>query len=526
MKTQSPSNFAVIYARYSSNNQREESIDAQLRACKEYAERNGYIIIDTYCDSAKSGTSAEREAFQKMIADGDEKKFNYVLVHKLDRFSRDKYDSVHYKRKLRNNNIRVISCLEHLTDDPESIMLESVLEGVSQYYSANLSREVMKGLRENALTLRHTGGTPILGLSVEPETLKYKINEEEATIVRTIFEMYANNNGYSEILRVLKNNNYKTKVGNDFTKSSINKILQNEKYRGVFIYNRKKEYDVNRKRRPVLKDKSEVIRIENGLPQIIDDTTFFKVQHILTKNKLLIGTFNAKRTYLLSGGLLRCDLCKASLSGNSRTGGRRTSMYTSYRCSSKSNKKGCNCKEIRQEYIENFAIDELNNFLFSTDDKNSIKAMKIFNEKKKQEIALANIEHMKELDTINSEISNILSLVSKGSLSFLTVQDTLEKFESRKLKLIDEIERIKTNNFLSQTNFVNITELIKDNKETLLNKDFEKCKVFIDEFIDTVVVSNESVTANYKFTLNDCENFSVTLTREELYSRYKYLIKK
>ncbi len=462
MKTKT--NFAVIYARYSSNNQREESIDAQLRGCRDYAAKNGYIIVDTYCDSAKSGTTSERQAFMEMISDGDKHKFNYVLVHKFDRFSRDKYDTVYFKRVLRQNNIRVISCLEHLSDDPESIMLESVLEGISQYYSANLSREVMKGLKENAYSLRHTGGTPILGLSVDPETLKYKINEDEAKIVRTNFEMYANNKGYSEILKVLKSNNYKSKIGNDFTKGAINKILQNEKYRGVYIYNRKKEYDVNRKRKPVLKDKSEVIRIENGLPQIVDDTTFFKVQHLLTKNKLRIGSFNAKRTYLLSGGLLQCDICKASLSGNSRTGGRRTSMYTSYRCSSKSNKKTCNCKEIRQEYIEHFVIDELNDFLFSNDDENSIKAMTIFNDNKKQQLSLDNTELLKELDVINAEISNVIALVTQGSLTFTTVQETLENCENRKQKLLEELERIKTINMLSQTNFVNINELIKDNK--------------------------------------------------------------
>lgn len=345
-------NRTVIYARFSSNNQREESIDAQIRECTKYAENNGYVIVERYCDSAKSGTSAEREQFQKMVADSEEQSFNYVIVHKLDRFSRDKYDSVLYKKRLRNNNVKVVSCLEHLSDDPESIILESVLEGMSQYYSANLSREVMKGLKENAYKCMHTGGMAPLGFDVDKETLKYVINEKEAEIVRKIFTMYTGYHGYSEILEHLNKLGYKTKLGKSFSKSSLNAIIKNEKYRGIYVYNRKKEFDFNRKRRPTLKDESEVIRVEGGMPRIISDDLFFKANHLATKKQLKSGTYNAKHYYLLSG-LIKCGECGSSLSGNSRTGGRSSSMYISYRCSSKTNKKAgqCTCKEIRKEYI-------------------------------------------------------------------------------------------------------------------------------------------------------------------------------
>ena len=151
---------AVIYARFSSYNQREESIEAQERACREYASRKGLQVIGVYADRAKSGTSAEREEFQQMIKDSGEKKFRYLIVHKLDRFSRDKYDSVIYKRKLRANGVKIISAVENLDDSPESIMLESVIEGMAQYYSKNLAREVMKGLRESAYDCKHLGGIP------------------------------------------------------------------------------------------------------------------------------------------------------------------------------------------------------------------------------------------------------------------------------------------------------------------------------------------------------------------------------
>ena len=158
-------NSAVIYARFSSHNQRDESIDAQERACRDYAKRKGLNVIDLYADRAKSGTNAERDEFQRMIKDSAEGNFRYLIVHKLDRFSRDKYDAVIYKRRLKANGVIILSVTENLDDSPESIMLESVIEGMAQYYSKNLAREVKKGQIETALQHTHLGGTPPLGFN-------------------------------------------------------------------------------------------------------------------------------------------------------------------------------------------------------------------------------------------------------------------------------------------------------------------------------------------------------------------------
>ena len=155
-----PQNTAVIYARYSSHNQREESIDAQVRACEEYAAKHGLQVVQVYQDSAKSGTNADREQFQRMIEDSGKGLFRVLLIHKLDRFSRDKYDAVTYKRKLAFNRVSLISVSENLDGSPESKILESLLEGMAQYYSENLSREVMKGMKESAYKGTHLGGTP------------------------------------------------------------------------------------------------------------------------------------------------------------------------------------------------------------------------------------------------------------------------------------------------------------------------------------------------------------------------------
>lgn len=150
--------IAALYVRYSSENQRDESIDAQIRAGEDYAKKNNIKIVKIYVDRAKSATSDKRPEFQKMIKDSALGLFNTVIVHKLDRFSRDKYDSAIYKRKLKANGIKLISIVENLDGSPESLILESVIEGMAQYYSANLAREVMKGLKETAYQCKHTGG--------------------------------------------------------------------------------------------------------------------------------------------------------------------------------------------------------------------------------------------------------------------------------------------------------------------------------------------------------------------------------
>lgn len=154
--------YLVAYARYSSDNQREESITAQLRAIHNWADANGHIIVKEYIDEALSARTDKRPNFLKMIEDSKTEDWNGVVVHKLDRFSRNRYNSAVYKKTLKDNNKKLFSVLEKLDDSPESIIMEAMLEGLSEYYSANLAREVKKGLNENALDCKHNGGTPPL----------------------------------------------------------------------------------------------------------------------------------------------------------------------------------------------------------------------------------------------------------------------------------------------------------------------------------------------------------------------------
>ena len=179
----------VGYARYSSELQREESIEAQEREIREYCDRNGYILLRFYEDRALSGKTADRKEFQEMIYDSKSGDFDAVVVHKLDRFSRSQLDTLTYQCILEENNVKLLSVLENLDNSPESKLLQAVMAGISEYYIGNLAREVEKGKKENAYKGNHVGGIPPLGYDVDKTTKKLVINETEALAVKKIYQM-------------------------------------------------------------------------------------------------------------------------------------------------------------------------------------------------------------------------------------------------------------------------------------------------------------------------------------------------
>ena len=228
----------VGYARYSSELQREESIEAQEREIREYCDRNSYILLRFYEDRALSGKTADRKEFQEMIYDSKSGDFDAVVVHKLDRFSRSQLDTLTYQCILEENNVKLLSVLENLDNSPESKLLQAVMAGISEYYIGNLAREVEKGKKENAYKGNHVGGIPPLGYDVDKTTKKLVINETEALAVKKIYQMILDGKTYGEVIDELTIKGYKTKSGGKFGKNSLFSILKNEKYTGTYIYNK------------------------------------------------------------------------------------------------------------------------------------------------------------------------------------------------------------------------------------------------------------------------------------------------
>ena len=349
---------AAIYARYSSDNQRDESIDAQISAMEAYARDHNIRIVATYIDRAKTATSDQRPGFQEMIKMSGTGLFNTIIVHKLDRFARSKYDSAIYKQKLKANKVQLVSVTEQLDGSPESIILESVLEAMAEYYSKNLAREVIKGLRENAKSATHTGGVPPLGYDIIDK--KLVVNEKEAKAVRIIFEMYASGHPYSEILRVLNQKGFVTRRGNAFGKNSLFEILRNEKYRGVFVYNKSASKSADGTyNRHAYKPDNEIIRIGGGCPAIVSDEIFEAVAKRQKHNQKKYGANQRRQKYLLSG-LVFCGNCNSPMYANKR---KKTCQLT-FRCS-QHNKPDHNCKEINMAVLENHVLTVLKDSIFS-----------------------------------------------------------------------------------------------------------------------------------------------------------------
>jgi len=431
----------AAYGRYSSDNQRDESIDAQLRAIREYCEKNNIQLVKIYTDEARSATTDDRPGFLQMIQDSALGMFDVVIVHKLDRFSRDRYDSAFYKRQLKKNGVRLISVLEPLDDSPESIILESVLEGMAEYYSRNLARETMKGMKETALQCKHTGGKPPLGYDVA-ENKTYIINEHEARAVRLIFKMYASGKGYIEIIDTLNNEGFRTQTGRHFCKNSLHDILRNEKYRGVYIFNRSASKENGKRNNHQSKSEDEIIRIEGGMPRIIDDETWKAVHEKMINNKRKTAAYRAKEIYLLSG-LIYCGKCGSAMVGNRRRAGRNKSIYVTYECSARKRKKCCDMKAIEKGYIENSVIEDLENTIFSHEaiDRLVVKIL-CYAASEKGEIDRDIKGFSDQLAGVQTEINNIVNAIAAG-MFHPSMKEKMDELESKKAKLTFKLEEAK-----------------------------------------------------------------------------------
>ena len=423
---------AVLYARFSSDNQREESIEAQLRAMHEYCSRNSIVIIHEYCDRAKSATTDDRPEFLKMIAASREGDFDFAIVHKLDRFSRNRYDSAYYKRELKKNGVQLLSVLEQMDDSPESIILESVLEGMSEYYSKNLAREVMKGMRESAMDCRYIGGWIPYGFRVDPQTHRYIINDYEAEAVRMIFRDVADGCGYNVVLNKLNSMEYRTRLGNTFSKETLYEMLRNEKYNGVYVFSRAASKDeLGRRNNHLDKPIEDQIRIPGGMPKIVDDETFARVQAILASRKRH-GRRDGKRKYLLTG-MVFCGLCGHRYCGDSmQTGGEKNrSVIGTYFCNNRKNHgaHACGNSNIHQEPLEELVLRKIEEIVF--DESRIPGIVQAYRELCQQEDGTDKdkIRTLRQnLKTVEQKIANIVNIIANtGSAALVTQLTQLER---------------------------------------------------------------------------------------------------
>lgn len=462
-----------------------------------------------YVDRAKSATSDKRPEFLEMIEDSAKGMFDVLLVHKLDRSSRDRFDSARYKHKLKINGVRLVSALENLDGSPESIILESMLEGMAEYYSKNLAREVMKGLRENAHQCLHTGGVPPLGYDVDANK-RLVINEDEAETVRIIYKMYHDGHGYKQIIAHLNSLGRKTKLGKPFGKNSIHDLLVNEKYRGTYVFNTKSSKDARGKRNNHAYKDKDVIRIPDGVPAIVDSAVFDAVQEKMRKNKRTPGSYKAKDVYLLSG-LIFCGECANedrmfAMAGNPHVGGRNKTRYVSYRCGNRDRTQtACSNTELRREYIENFVMSELERRIFN--ERNIPVLVKKLNEHLRKSEA-GDLQELKkaqsDLSKVTKQIGNIVTAVSNGN-AFQALLDQMGELEERKALLEVRAQELSAKNYEVVVTEDSLRGLFGMFRDAVKQKDIPEIKKFVDSYVQKVVVYRSRVEVTFRVSVPDAE---------------------
>ncbi len=416
---------AVIYARFSSHSQNEQSIEGQLAECYAFAQRSELRIVHEYIDRALTGTTDKRPDFLQMIEDSKRKGFQYVIVYQLDRFARNRYDSATYKAKLKKNGVRVLSAKENITDDASGILVEGVLESMAEYYSAELSQKIKRGIAISASKCKFFGGKIPLGYKID-EQKNYVIDEDTAPIVRKMFEMLASGYTYADIARYMNERGIPTTTGGKWNKNSFRSIFANRRYLGKYIFHDEE--------------------IDGGIPRLIDDGLFDEVQKILEKYAAAPSRGKAKVEYLLSEKLI-CGKCGHKMTGISSTS-KSGKIHHYYKCVG-STKGVCDKRTVRKQFIEDEIIaaivgdgTEQNPHGVLTDEFIDLVAAETYLLIQAEQ----NDSEIKRLESVVAEnqkaINNLMQALMLGKIAD-TILAQIEKLENENKELNDTIESEK-----------------------------------------------------------------------------------
>lgn len=471
---------ACLYVRYSSSNQTEQSIEGQTRVCQEFCKRHDIKIVEIYADRATSASKdiEKRVSFLKMIKDSEKNLFDAVIVYKLDRFSRTRYDMANYKYRLKKNGVQLISATENISSDPEGIILESVLEGMAEFYSAELSQKINRGLRESAYKHNDIGGHPPLGYKIVDK--KLVIDETTAPIVREAFKMYADGHTVADICRTFNAKGWRTSRGAKFGKSSFSKMFHNERYIGVYTFH---EY-----------------RAENAIPAIIDKDLWNRVQARVGAQKPS-GTYKAKRGIYLLSGKLFCGHCGSKMNGNCNT-----QNYFYYSCYGKKNiRAGCTKKNLRKEFIEDVVVQDALSLL--TDENIETIADVAVRQNASEIESETKIPAIRgQLHETQVSLNNILKAIEMGKAPELLVK-RMQELEKDKKSLEAELKREEKDVvYLEKPQVIYWLEQFKSGDP----KDEEFRRMIIDLFVNSVTVWDEE---NNTFKITIAYNLSSLPTK-------------
>ncbi len=440
-----------------------------------------------------------------MLADADAGMFEVIVAHKIDRIGRNAYDYYKNTHRLKSAGVHIEYAAQEITDTPEGAMLQAVMVGVSEWYSLNLSKEILKGFRENVLAGKTLGGIPLYGYDVGPDK-RYVINEHEAVAVRTMFSMYASGHTYGEIIDWLNASGYRTKRGKTFGKNSLHDLFHNRRYIGMSVggtnYKQK-----NGKRNSHAPDDENTVIVENACPAIIERRIFDMVQKKLQENKQRSGSFTARRPYLLSG-FVYCDVCGASMSGMTTTD--RNGKHTRYyRCGTamKGGKSACANRMVNADDLEAAVMEKINGVL-SNDELLDSYAEVAFGEYQKlqKDQAASTIFMEQQRDKARKELDRLYKKLREtddwDELDDAEMKNAKEKFRAAETALAEAqskrglpeitLDQMKT--------YIREQFLSKTKKEDTAGR-----RALIENLVDSVRGGPETVTIRSRVELQWCD---------------------
>lgn len=461
---------AVIYARYSSHNQREESIEQQVEECMLFAKSNGFNVVEVYADKAISGRTDRRNNFQRMMRDAEKGKFQVVIAYKSNRIARNMLNALQYEAKLDAFGVKTLYAKEEFGDTAAGRFALRTMMNVNQFYSENMSEDIRRGMRDNAESCKVNGMLP-LGY-VRGKDGQYEICEAEAEIVRDIFEKVLNGVPMTEIANELNARGIKTKRGNLWNKGSFHRMLVNENYIGTY--------------------KHSGVVIKDGIPAIVDKEVFSRMQVYLKTKKKAQGKHREMGEYLLTGKLY-CGYCGAymtGISGTSKTG----AIHYYYTCQTRRNEHSCDKENVQRDYIER-KIAELTKEVVLTDDviewiaDNAVS----FQLQARRTSDIVNMEN--ELADNKKAQKNIMAAIEQGIFT-ATTKDRLLEIEAN----ISNLER-RLNVSKAMSEPIEKERIIfmleKFKAGDIESKEYQKR--LIDTFVKSVYLWDDKIRIDYYY---------------------------
>ena len=487
---------AVIYARYSNQKQTEQSIEGQLADCTEYAQKNNYTVVGQYIDRAMTGRNDDRDDFQRMLKDCAKGRFDTIIVWKVDRFGRNREEIALNKYKCKKHGVKVVYAMEPIPEGAGGVLMESILEGIAEYYSIDLSEKVTRGMHQSAMKCQVTGGTTPLGYMVENK--KYVVNPATAPLVEMAYRMFDEGRTYAEIAKAMNATGHRSALGSQFNKNSLHKLLRNKKYIGVYVYGE--------------------IEIPGGMPQIVPTNLWLRVQKKLETLKNEKTARRKSHMYALTGKVF-CAKCGEPWIGDSGANASGKKYYY-YKCRNRKSGSSCDAEAIPVQELENAIAEETVNML--DDDTIAYIAKRGAEIQKHDEIREAAIEEDKaQLRKIDSAIKNLMKAIEESGTGGGLALDRINELNMQKTQLKDDLRYLESSK-------INITEdqiifFLNQWKNADISNETARSTLF-DALVYKVIVYSDRFEITYNYVPEgqnnsepDCSDSLAVVNHYEVY---------